>query len=144
MTSDPRWCRPVLVRRMDGTELPGFWRGEGYTKQGQRRVLVGLLLADGKSELLHIYAATQLLGADAITQAANAGPLPPIFKQLTPQEMTWTEHLIREAVEAERERCAKIAEKLNSDKVASGEYEHGYWDACNEVAVAIRKECKDV
>jgi hypothetical protein len=45
---------------MDGTELRGFWRGEGLTKDGARRVLVGLLLADGVSELLHIYAATQV------------------------------------------------------------------------------------
>ena len=60
MTDDPRWGKPVLVRRMDGTELRGFWRGEGLTKDGARRVLVGLLLADGVSELLHIYAATQV------------------------------------------------------------------------------------
>ena len=60
MTSDSRWGKPVLVRRMDGTELRGFWRGEGLTKDGARRVLVGLLLADGVSELLHIYAETQV------------------------------------------------------------------------------------
>jgi len=60
MSDDPRWGKPVMVRRMDGTELRGCWRGEGLTKDGGRRVLVGLLLADGVSELLHIYAATQV------------------------------------------------------------------------------------
>jgi len=60
MSDDPRWGTPVLVRLTDGRELPGFWRGEGTTKDGSRRALVGLLLADGVSELLHIYAASQV------------------------------------------------------------------------------------
>lgn len=41
------------------------------------------------------------------------------------------------SAEQMRAKCQAIALIKNAEKVASGEYEHGYWDACNEIADAI-------
>jgi len=61
---DPRWGRPVLVHRMDGATLRGFWRGEGCDRKGSPRMMVGFVLADNIAELLHIYAADRVEFAD--------------------------------------------------------------------------------
>jgi hypothetical protein len=48
--------------------------------------------------------------------------------------------LIRDAVLAERERCAKVAEKMGFIGSSGDDHADGAWDAaCEEIAIAIRK-----
>lgn len=48
--------------------------------------------------------------------------------------------LIKSAVKIERERCAKIAEKMPYGASFSDEFEAGYNDACKRIAAAIRAD----